>query len=112
MEMTFLFKPVKWENITKNVAPQNERHTAKLIFSGVTFQKEAKNSTRRNFSKRVWKGENLEERFWFDGNNFFCSKQWNATITDNYCSSKLATYIKIKHFYYFEAFLRKLINLY
>ena len=34
----------------------------------------------RIFSQQVYKGENLEERFWFDGNNLFCSNPCNGTL--------------------------------
>ena len=36
------------------------------------------------FSKGVWKEANQDNRFWFDGNDFFGSNQWNGTIfTEN-----------------------------
>ncbi len=35
-------------------------------------------------SQQVWKGTNSEEKFWFDGNNFFLTNQWNeANITED-----------------------------
>ncbi len=40
-------------------------------------QKEAKNSTERKKIQRVWTEANVEEMFWFDGNDSFCS---NGTI--------------------------------
>ena len=87
----FCSNPCNGIIITENIfTSQNEPHRAKLKFFRYfevflrkltkklylrtkkwLSQREAKNSTKRNFSKRVWKGENLEEMLWFDGNNFF-----------------------------------------
>ena len=57
--------------------------------------------------KRVKSWRNV----WYDGNNFFGSSQLNSTITENSCSTKWATYSKIKPFWCFETFLRKLTKI-
>ncbi len=87
--MTFLFKPVNGTITTENcLSPQNEPYIAKLSFSGfwnifieIDIKlmskdykvKKAKNSSERKNFQRVWKDLYLEERSWFDGNDFFCS---------------------------------------
>ncbi len=45
------------------------------------------NSTERKKILWVWKVSNLEERFWFDGDDSFCPNQWNGTIITEKCFS-------------------------
>ena len=85
MEMSYLLVQTNDNGtiITENIfATQNEPPTAKLSISGVLkhFCRKWKKHYikglkidyfRKKISQRVWKGANLEEKFWFDGNDFF-----------------------------------------
>ena len=96
-----LFWSNQWNvtNIIENsLSPQNVPHTAKLSLSGVLklfrqkltkklffkikkidYLKEKLRKTHKLFfSTSSIRGKSVE-RFWFDGNNFFWSNQWNAT---------------------------------
>ena len=69
-------------------------------------QKNQKITQKAIFYQRVRKGENPEERFWFDGNNFFWSNQWNVSNnTENSFAhqygthtAKLSSSVVMKHF--------------
>ncbi len=60
--------------------------------------------------QRVWKEANLEERFWFDGNDSFCSNQWNETITteNSFSPQNEPRITKLSFSDVLEHFLRKL----
>ena len=79
-----LFWPKQWNgsNIIKNNFPPRNKPLFWSFFAKFTekspsvskkllSQKEAKNYSESNFSQQIGKVSHPEDRFWFDGNNFF-----------------------------------------
>ena len=92
-------------------SPRSEPHSAKLYFSNVFKffngnwletsllgqknylpQKVAKNYTEFFFFQQVWKWENHEEKFRFDGNKFFGQTSERGQILE-----KMVILLKIRH---------------
>ncbi len=107
-------------------SPQNMPHT--VSFSGVLknfsvfaekkvkgpksdyLEKKLRIQQREIIFQRVWKEANIEERFWFDGNDSFCSNQWNGTITteNSFSPQKEPCITKLSFSDVLEHFLQKL----
>ena len=100
METSFFGQSSEMEQLLTNILPsQNEPHTVKLSFSDIWsifaeidwkplfLQKSVCLGIKlRIFSKDIFLNKfdeaNTEQKFWFNGNNFFWANQWNWTNID------------------------------